>query len=61
MFCAYYVEKWNGTQAILKSGLATNKKSAAKKANILLKRDDIRAEIKHLKKCNLRGNKSRHK
>lgn len=49
VFCAYYVEKWNGTQAILKSGLATNKKSAAKKANILLKRDDIRAEIKHLK------------
>ena len=47
VFCAYYVEKWNGTQAILKSGLATNKKSAAKKANIL---DGLYNEVRHLKK-----------
>lgn len=49
VFCAYYIEKWNGTQAVLKSGLASNRRSAAKKASELLKRDEIREEIKHLK------------
>lgn len=49
VFCACYIEKWNGTQAVLKSGLASNRRSAAKKANELLKRDEIREEIKHLK------------
>ncbi len=49
VFCACYIEKWNGTQAVLKSGLASNRRSAAKKASELLKRDEIREEIKHLK------------
>lgn len=49
VFCACYIEKWNGTQAVLKSGLASNRRSAAKKASELLKRDEIREKIKHLK------------
>ena len=49
VFCSHYVECWNGTQAALKSKLATTKKSAANKAYELLKRDDIKNEIKHLK------------
>lgn len=49
VFCSYYVEKWNGTQAALKSGIASTKKSAAKKACELLKRSEIQKEIKHLK------------
>lgn len=49
VFCSCYVEKWNGTQAALKSGIASTKKSAAKKACELLKRPEIQKEIKHLK------------
>jgi phage terminase small subunit len=48
-FCQYYVELGNGTQAIYKAGYkCTSDGSASTRANQLLKKIEIRSEIKRI-------------